>query len=371
MLNAHSRPRQRLQTVLVSLLAALLLFLAIDWLRTRPLGKRRESTHSESSRQSPAKIALQSHYSPALTDHLLESQVLARKPDSILSMIEFVNPPYLNLNFNASSIVPIIVLSKAAHIEVRDAIRRTWAFEQTYPNQSIQLRIFFLVGVDDYLTQRIGAEQRMFDDLIQVSIPEMNSFLAYKELAALLWVRLHLTNTSFYFKTEDDVILNTRAVVDQLLPTVARLAHRNLVIGWFGPEHTIRRGTYQVFLDARFPPTSTDVRYAMALLYAVTSQAADRMLDALSHVDQIDQPGDIFLTGFLRDAAQVQTENLAASTSEMYTYELANGGCKEAFEKNLRLLLCTSSLYEGAVYSVVEYFDAWNTLINLYMNKST
>lgn len=369
MLNRYTKRRQRLQKTLLSVIGALILFLTIDWLRPHSSVKPHESKHFESSRQSLDQSSAQSDKPLAFINPLSESRVLANKSDSVLSTIEFVNPPYLNLNIDATSIVPIMVLSKASHIEVRDAIRRTWAFEQIYPNQTKQVKIFFLVGIDDYVTQRIRAEQLMFDDIIQASVPEMNAFLAYKELAALLWVRLFLKNTSFYLKTEDDVILNTRAVIEQLIPTITRLAHRNLVIGWFGPEHAIQRGTYQIFLDALFPPTSLDLTYAMSLLYAVTSQAADRMLDALSHVDQIDQPGDIFLTGFLRDAAQVQTENLATKTSDLYSYELANGACKEAFENNSRLLLCTSSLHEGVTHSVVEYFDAWNTLINLSVNK--
>ena len=369
MLNKYSKRRQRLQKTLLSLIGALILFLTVDWLRPHSSIKRRESSHFESSRQSFDKISAQSAKTSAFDNPSSDSRVLAKKSDSVLSTIEFVNPPYLNLNIDATSIVPIIVLSKASHIEIRDAIRRTWAFEQIYPNQTKQVKVFFLVGIDDYVTQRIRAEQLMFDDIIQASVPEMNAFLAYKELAALLWVRLFLKNTSFYLKTEDDVILNTRAVIDQLVPTVTRLAHRSVVIGWFGPEHAIQRGNYQIFLDALFPPTSIDTKYAMSLLYAVTSQAADRMLDALSHVDQIDQPGDIFLTGFLRDAAQVQTENLATRTPDAFSYELASGACKEAFEKNSRLLLCTSSLYEGVTHSVVEYFDAWNTLINLSVNK--
>ena len=76
----------------------------------------------------------------------------------------------------------------------------------------------------------------------------------------------------------------------------------------------------------------------------------------------IEYPGDPFVTGILRDAAHVQITNLATATDQL-KYELANGACKVAFEKNPSLLICTSSLHVGSIKSMTEYFDAWNLLI--------
>jgi hypothetical protein len=288
---------------------------------------------------------------------------LQKKSHSVLSAIEFFNSPYLDLESQSFNIIPIIVLSKVSNIDVRDAIRRTWAFNQLYRSNTIQVKVFFLVGTDDYTIKRIRAEQTIFSDVIQVSIPDIYSFIAYKELSAMMWIKSYLPNAPFYIKTEDDVIINMKAIIDKLLPIIESVINENLIIGWFGLEHSVQRGTYQKFIDAVLPPVYLDISYAMSLLYVVTSKASDRMLDTLSHVDSIEHSGDLFVTGFLRDAAQVQIKNLAASVGD-YRYELSNGACTEEFQKNSKLLLCTSSLHIGSNHSVSEYFKAWNLLLS-------
>jgi hypothetical protein len=280
----------------------------------------------------------------------------------VMTAIEFTNSPYLVFSSFPSSFIPIMVLSKASNIEVRDAIRRTWGFYRSYRDGALRIKIFFLVGTDDFMTQRIRMEQVVFDDVIQVTVPDMYSFSAYKELSAMMWVRSYLPDVPFYIKTEDDVIVNMKALVDQFIPTVEDVLEDQIIIGWFGSEHSVQRGTYQKFIDAVIPVSSGNLNYAMSLLYAVTASGADRMIDALSHVELIEYPGDPFVTGILRDAARVQITNLATS-HENFKYEIANGACKAAFEKNPALLVCTSSLHVGSVRSMPEYFDAWNVLI--------
>ena len=289
----------------------------------------------------------------------------SEKPKSILASIEFLNPLYMDVNSTSSStLVPIIVLSKASNMEQRDAIRRTWALDESYRNGTIKVKVIFLVGTDDYMIRRIRAEQTLFDDVVQVSVPEMNSFLAYKELSALLWVRAHLPDAQFYVKTEDDAMLNIQGVVNQLLPIIESVVEQSVVVGWFGPEHAMQRGTYQKFINAVLPPSSVDLNYAMGLLYAVTSKAADRILDVLSEVELAEYPGDPFVTGVLRNAANVESHELNTSMGND-RYATTRARCREAFERNPRLLLCTSLSYPGMTRPTIEYFDVWNTLLTV------
>jgi hypothetical protein len=281
----------------------------------------------------------------------------------ILSIIEFVNSPYLSLTALAMpNIIIIVVLSKAVNIEVRDAIRRTWGFNRSYFNNGLRVKILFLVGTDDFMTNRVRMEQVVFDDVIQVTIPDMYSFVAYKELAAMKWVRTYLPEKLFYIKTEEHVIINMKVFVDRLLPLIESASSERLIIGWFGADHIVQRGTYQRFIDAVIPPTSNELHYAMSLMYAVTASGADLMLHALNNIESIEYPGDPFVTGILRDAAQVKITNLAKSSINV-TYNIANGMCRAAFEKDTQLLLCTTSLHVGSSQSMPEYFDAWNILI--------
>jgi len=288
--------------------------------------------------------------------------VAPSKHSGVMSTIAFSNSPYLVINSFPANFVPVIVLSKASNIEVRDAIRRTWGFYRSYRDDTLRIRIFFLVGTDDFMTQRIRMEQNVFDDVIQVTIPDMYSFSAYKELSAMIWIRSYFPNNPFYIKTEDHIILNMETFVDDFLPIIESNSNQELIIGWFGTEHKLQRGTYQKFIDAVVPPSSGDLNYAMGLLYAVTATAADRMIDTLNHVELIEYPGDPFVTGILRDAAHVPINNLGNS-SENFKYEVANGACKTTFTKDPNLLVCTSSLHAGSFQSMPEYFEAWNVLI--------
>jgi hypothetical protein len=285
-----------------------------------------------------------------------------KKSQSVMSAIEFTNSPYLVFSSFPANFVPIIVLSKASNIEVRDAIRRTWGFYRLHREGTLRIKIFFLVGTDDFMTQRIRMEQVVFDDVIQVTVPDMYSFSAYKELSAMMWVRSYLPDAPFYIKSEDDVIINMKVLVDVFLPKIEDAASEQLIVGWFGSEHSVQRGTYQKFIDAVLPASSGDLNYAMNLLYGVTASGADSMIDALSHIELIEYPGDPFVTGILRDAARVKIINLTNSTDNL-KYEIANGACKGAFIKNATTLVCTSSLHAGSTRSMPEYFDAWNALI--------
>ncbi len=355
--------RRRLKRLLISILVSFIFF-GIIYYRENTVFLRIRSNQWNIPKLVSSKTTLSSlDIIPVLKVQLPLSSPVQPAFTDVGSSIEFLNSPYLDLEFQSINILPIIVLSKAANVEVRDAIRRTWGLDQLYRNNTIQIKAFFLVGTDDYTIKRLRAEQMIFGDVIHVSIPDTDSFSAYKELSAMIWIRSYLPNVPFYIKTDDDVILNMPVVIDKLFPIIESVKNEYLIIGWFGIEHTVQRGTYQKFVDAVLPPLHVDLSYAMSLLYIVTSKASDRMLDAVSHVDFIEQPGDPFVTGTLRDAAHVQIKNLAAFIGD-YQYDLSNGTCSEKFQNNSKLLLCTASLRIGLRPSVPEYFKAWNILLS-------
>lgn len=334
--------RRRLKTLQVSIAISLLVLLLISYWRSLVSSHR---TRLKFRKQSPIK-----------NKFLL--------PTSILSSIEFTNSPYSNLTSTSSIIIPIIVLSQASNVEIRDAIRRTWAFERFFPHKSIEIKVFFLVGVDDQTSKRIRAEQRLFNDVIHVSIPELDSFMAYKELSAMMWIRSHLPRARFYIKTEDNVIVNIRAMIDILLPMLEKIQHENFLIGWFGSKHLIHRGNYQKFVDAVLLTTSIHLDYAMSLFYIVTARAADQMLELLNDVDFIDQPGDPFVTGVLRLAARIQVKNLAIDFTD-YRYQIKENFCTKKFDIDPQLLFCSPMMTtSNSKRSTGIYFEAWNTLFN-------
>lgn len=344
--------RRRLRTLIISIMISLTLFVLISCWRNLVSPNR---THSILQKSFTAQGRYRSNQNP------FPSQ------GDILSSIKFINSPdFYPATSSSSMIIPIIVLSKAWNIEIRDAIRRTWAFERFSDRHDIEIRVFFLVGYDDLSTERIRAEQRLFRDVIHVSIPESDSFIVYKELSAMLWLRLYLTNARFYMKTEENVIMNMRTMLDLLLPIIENVRYDDFIIGWFGSKHSIKRGIYQKFIDAILSITTIHLDYAMSYLYVITARAADQMLKMLNSVHWIEQPGDLFVTGVLRLAAHIQVKNLAIEY-DTYQYQVTTNSCTNAFQNNPKLLFC--SPFINSKYSTAVYFDAWNTLFTANEQK--
>ena len=357
--------RRCIQTLLISVILSSILVIVVYRQRNPYLfnqsSYKLHYRHLKLPKNTSNKVLLHSKLILKTLFNLLPS--LQKTSNSILSSIEFVNSPFLDFESELSNIIPILVLSKASSIEIRNAIRRTWAFDRFYRNDTIRIKVFFLVGIDDYMVQRIQSEQNIFSDVIQVSLPDMSSFSAYKELSAMIWIRTYLPNTSFYIKTDDDVIINMKSIVDIVLPIIENVKDEPLIIGWFGPGHSASRGTYQKFIDAVIPPSSIDLYYAMNLFYIVTLKAADRMVDTISHIDFIEHPGDPFVTGILREAADVQIKNLALSI-ENYIYAITDTACKQTFRNNSKLLFCKLSSQVGSTHTIAEYFDTWNVVLS-------
>ena len=352
--------------LMASVVLAILCFLKYD--RQNISSVKRSLHPSYSSHLSQPNKLLQSTKSQSdstqwsKTFSLLQKQ-LEEVPKTILSSIGFLHSPFLDLESNSSKIIPVVVLSKTTNIEVRDAIRRTWAVRQSYGNSTMKIKVFFFVGIDEFMMRRVRAEQFIFDDVIQVSIPDTDSFSAYKELSAMLWVKTYLPNAPFYIKTEDNVIFNMKAIIDNLLPTIEPLVQESIIIGWFGAVYTVQRGTYQKFINATLTSIQFDSYYAMSLFYIVTSKATDRMLNAISHHDLIEQPGDPFVTGILREAARVQMKNLGSSPKE-FSYDLAVKSCKEAFGNNSKSLFCKTPSQDSISRLIPQYFEVWRMFNN-------
>ncbi|CAF3315972.1 unnamed protein product [Rotaria socialis] len=358
--------RRRLRALLNSVTFALTLTLVIYYRRNASsinqiLYKFRMG-RTFTSNQRYNHILLQRDSLSSLDVNSLSDASPSQASKGILSLIEFYHSSTIQLNSSSWNVVPIIVLSNASNIEMRDAIRRTWAFNQSYDSGTIPTKVYFLVGVDDFTQKRVIAEQMLFGDVIQVGLPDMHSFFAYKELSAMLWVKLNYPTSPLYIKTEDNVIMNMKNLNNVILPILNKFSNENLVISWFQSETSAPRGRYQKLINAILPPSQIDLYYAMSLFYAVTSKAIDYMIDALSHVDYIEHPGDPFVTGILRDAARVQMKDLSSSINS-YTYELSDGKCRATIEKTSNLLFCTVAENVRLTRSTQEYFDVWDMLI--------
>ncbi|CAF1265395.1 unnamed protein product, partial [Adineta ricciae] len=93
----------------------------------------------------------------------------------------------------------IIVISKSDNYKTRDAIRRTWDF-------------------DEKLNQNIRLENKIFRDIIQVELPQQYTLVTHRELALWEWSLRYCHSAKFLFKTDDDVFVNLVALLKFMSP---------------------------------------------------------------------------------------------------------------------------------------------------------
>jgi hypothetical protein len=75
--------------------------------------------------------------------------------------VQYTNPA-INIcnNIDPSKTLLLAILSRASNVHIREAIRQTWGAARTY--NDIEIRLIFLVGVDDGMIKQIEIEQMIY-----------------------------------------------------------------------------------------------------------------------------------------------------------------------------------------------------------------
>lgn len=109
-------------------------------------------------------------------------------------------------------IVLILVHSAPYNRHKRNTIRRTWG------KRTARMRIFFLLGAVNTTTMQaqLMQESNMFHDIIQGNFFDTYRNMTYKHTMALKWFVYNCPKLKYLLKTDDDVFVNTPAVLEFL-----------------------------------------------------------------------------------------------------------------------------------------------------------
>ncbi|XP_077369972.1 beta-1,3-galactosyltransferase 5 [Festucalex cinctus] len=109
-----------------------------------------------------------------------------------------------------------MVTSAPAHHRARQAIRDTWAGENTV--RGVRVMTLFMLGVssDPGLAKMLVEEAREHGDLVQGRFLDSYSNLTLKTLALQSWVRRFCPQAQFVAKVDDDVLFNPSALLHLL-----------------------------------------------------------------------------------------------------------------------------------------------------------
>lgn len=112
----------------------------------------------------------------------------------------------------------IAVCSDVRRVELREAIRRTWA--SNLSNQRERSSIVFVLGrpqkENKDLARRVTKEAEKYGDIILLDIDDKYSSLTLKTMAMLYWVQRHCSNTKYILKSDDDVFINVPNLLKEL-----------------------------------------------------------------------------------------------------------------------------------------------------------
>lgn len=112
----------------------------------------------------------------------------------------------------------IVFIHSAAHaFKRRQLIRSTYGSVKQY--KKVNLDFVFVLGetINAKVNSKLLTESRKYNDIIQGNFLDTYTNLLYKHIFAYFWLTKHCTNVEFVIKLDDDVLMNTRLIVDYLL----------------------------------------------------------------------------------------------------------------------------------------------------------
>nr|CDJ97966.1 Glycosyl transferase domain containing protein [Haemonchus contortus]CDJ97974.1 Glycosyl transferase domain containing protein [Haemonchus contortus] len=209
----------------------------------------------------------------------------------------------LNLTFPTipkETEVIVIVCTKPNDVNIRYAIRRTWAnplFSETVRNRSIS--VLFLVGTG-YMSTTVRDEIRKYNDILQVDVPDSYNNLVYKIMAAFRFIAANYPH-KYVLKIDSDVVILLDKIYSRLeypeVKSIMCYVHYNALPSrdpgskWYIPE--------SLYPEKYLPD------YCSGPTYLITPAALTAILEVVWKA-KVFEVEDAFFTGVLAKLADVQ-----------------------------------------------------------------
>ena len=109
-----------------------------------------------------------------------------------------------------------LINSKVSNSEKRNVIRETWANEENINKYSMDYVFILGISLDIVENRAISKEAEIFGDIVQVDFIDTYGNSSLKTLAVFKWVSLHCKQAEVFFKTDDDMWINTIVLKDTM-----------------------------------------------------------------------------------------------------------------------------------------------------------
>lgn len=216
----------------------------------------------------------------------------------------------------------VCVHTHPARYDWRKLIRRTWANQTFWPNSTIKT-VFFtgFVSNNASLQAALEWESHKYGDMVQGEFEDSYRNLSYKALTVLHWVKERCSNATYFFKVDDDVIVNVfslqQVIVD--FSSGSGLKKKNEIVCYTFHNITVKRtGKWAVTYD-ELPKNESYPAFCAGMGYIT------RVSTALALRDVFDKQNpffffwvdDIFVTGYL--AAAINATHTSINTRILWS----------------------------------------------------
>ena len=196
----------------------------------------------------------------------------------------------------------VYVHSARANHDRRNAIRETWG-NTTYVARELNTttRVVFVLGKaveDSQDISRIAEESSQYGDIVLVDYIDTYRNLTHKALSALRWIQTYCRQARFVLKTDDDVLVNNVAVLNDMMEWERQGSMSLIGCLNIGPSRVSRKGKWNVsentYSKKMWP------QYCHGAFFFFSTEVAMALLE-VSKYNPFVWVDDAFITGILRD----------------------------------------------------------------------
>jgi hypothetical protein len=92
------------------------------------------------------------------------------------------------------------------------------------------VKLFFLIDLDENLSQNIRLENNIFHDIIQVELPQHYTLVTHRVLSLLEWSFRYCRTAKYVFKTDDDIFINFILLLKFISPLIKQQTNNSFLI---------------------------------------------------------------------------------------------------------------------------------------------
>ncbi len=196
------------------------------------------------------------------------------------------------------------VHSAPSNVAKRQVIRETWA--NTSYHSNITLQVFFATGKSSKLSvqKALQEESEVYRDIMQEDYIDNYKNLTFKAIGSLRWILDNCHNTTFILKADDDVLVNTFALIKHLNDLSRAGQTSKVFICRVMPRNRVfRQGKWAIpiklYPQTRYPP------YCAGFGLVLSLDVARALYHASYHTPEF-WVDDVWLTGIVAANANVK-----------------------------------------------------------------